>query len=108
MSILTIPLPTNNCKIIEAVTIGPIPRDIMLPKSVPSMTAKYSNLESEFDASPKREIFARTKKAISTIKVHFNFTLKLNFFSTGGLTSGRFCNRFFNSILLFFFSLLYF
>ena len=81
---LMILLPTNNCKIIEAVTIGPIPKEITLPKSVPSKTAKFSNLDKALPDNPYNGIFAKIKKAPRIIKVHFAFTLKSSFFSTGG------------------------
>ena len=89
MSIFRIPDPTNNCKIIEAVTIGPIPKLMTLPKSVPRINARYSKRSREFFAKPYRGILARTKKAARIIKVHLSLTLKLNFFSVGYRTSGK-------------------
>ncbi len=83
-----IPEPTSNCKIIEAITIGPTPKEIMLPNSVPKIIAKNSNLSRALFESPKRGIFARIKKAAKTIRVHFSFILNPSFFSSGLVTSG--------------------
>ena len=44
VSIFKIFAPTNSCKIIEAMTIGPIPNEIIEPNSVPNKIAKYSKL----------------------------------------------------------------
>ncbi len=46
------PEPTSNCKIIDDITIGPIPKLITLPKSVPNKTARYLNLSSAFALRP--------------------------------------------------------
>jgi hypothetical protein len=73
----------------EAITIGPIPREMMLPNSVPMIIARYSNLCNELLAMPYKGIFARTKNEVNTIKVHFNFVLNGSFFSIGPFTSGR-------------------
>ncbi len=88
VSIFIISAPFNSWRIMEAVTIGPMPREIMLPKSVPRIIARYSNLESAFSERPNKGMFARTKKAPRIIRVHFNFVLNPTFFSSGFLTSG--------------------
>src|SRR3989338_8024387 len=76
-------LSNNNCKIIEAITIGPIPKEIIEPKSVPRIIARYSNLAKELFDKPCKGIFANMKKAAKIIKVHLSFTLKPSFFSAG-------------------------
>ena len=63
VSISKILLPTKSCKIIEAITIGPIPSEMIEPKSVPNIIAKYSNLSSALFDNPKRATFAKMKKA---------------------------------------------
>ena len=88
-SIFKMPEPFSSCSTIEAVTIGPMPRLIMLPNSAPNMTEKNWNLSSWFCPSPNSGIIPRTKNITSTIKVHFNFSLKGRNFCEGPSTSGR-------------------
>jgi len=54
VSIFKILAPVSNCNIIEAITIGPIPREIILPKSVPRIMARYSKRERALSDNPKR------------------------------------------------------
>ena len=66
---------------IDAMTIGPIPSEITDPNSVARIIERYSNLEREFAASPKRGMFPRTKKNARIMRVHLSFVLKASFFS---------------------------
>ena len=43
VSIFNIPEPDNNCSTMDAVTIGPIPKDISAPNFAPRIIDKYSN-----------------------------------------------------------------
>ena len=49
---LRIPEPAKSCKIIDEVTIGPIPRLIIAPKSVPNIVERKSNLSRAFLLNP--------------------------------------------------------
>ena len=92
MSIFRIWDPTNNCRIMDAITIGPIPSEIIEPKFVPNRMAKYSNLLRAFELIPYNGMFERIKNATSIISVHFNAVLNPTFFSVGARTSGRLCS----------------
>ena len=72
----------------DAITIGPIPKEMIEPKSVPRIMAKNSNCSKALFERPKRGILAKMKKAPRITRVHLSFTLKPNFFSSGFFTSG--------------------
>ena len=82
--------PTNNCNTIEAVTIGPIPKDIRLPKLAPKIIAKNSNLLNALSSNFTKGMLDNIKKQARMTKVHFSLILKLSFFSVGFFTSGKF------------------
>ena len=51
-SIFIIPAPERSCKIIEAITIGPIPSVISEPKSAARIVARNSNLSNGICVRP--------------------------------------------------------
>ena len=56
---LIIPVPESNCNTIEAVTIGPIPKEIILPKDAPKIIDKNSKFAKALFAKPNKGICPR-------------------------------------------------
>jgi len=99
MSMFSIWAPTNSCRIMDAITIGPIPNDTIEPKFVPNSIARYSNRLNAFALIPYNGMFDKIKNDTKIMSVHFNAVLNPTFFSVGLLTSGRLCSKSRNPII---------
>ena len=72
----------------DAVTNGPIPSEMMLPKEAPKMIDKNSNSLQRIFPRPYKGTNPITKNKTRIIKVHFNFSLNERR-CFGPFTSGR-------------------
>src|SRR3989338_7966146 len=84
-----IPVPVSSCKTMEAVTMGPIPKETMLPNDAPRMIDRNSNCCKAFSPSPNKGTKPMMKNNTRIIKVHLSFSLKGSFLCSGARTSGR-------------------
>ena len=57
----------------EAVTIGPIPKEINEPNFAPNIIDKYSNCANAFCPNPNKGTTPNIKNKTRTISVHFIF-----------------------------------
>ncbi len=97
---MIMPEPLRSWRTIDAVTMGPIPRLMMLPKLAPRMTERNSNRWSSFAPRPKRGSAPRTKNRMRMTSVHLSFSLKDSFFCVGPATSGKNARMFWSTGIL--------
>ena len=88
MSHLIIDEPASNCRIKPAVTIGPMPNSISVPRFEAKITLKAPNSSDAAFAMPKSGISVMTRKTTKTSAVQKIFSLKLTLRS-GFFISGR-------------------